>query len=67
MNLNQSFLKHCEDNKFEINQNQLDIIDNLKDYYNDNFHQSLLSKIFIDASLSFVIFLKNLLSIKLLD
>ena len=46
MNLNQSFLKHCEDNKFEINQNQLDIIDNLKDYYNDNFHQSLLSKIF---------------------
>ena len=46
MNLNQSFLKHCEVNKFEINQNQLDIIDNLKDYYNDNFHQSLLSKIF---------------------
>ncbi len=46
MNLNQSFLKHCEVNKFEINKNQLDIIDNLKDYYNDNFHQSLLSKIF---------------------
>ena len=46
MNLNQNFLKHCEVNKFEIYQNQLDIIDNLKDYYNDNFHQSLLSKIF---------------------
>ena len=46
MNLNQSFLKHCEVNKFEINQNQLNIIDNLKDYYNNNFHQSLLSKIF---------------------
>ncbi len=46
MNLNQSFLKHCEVNKFEINQNQLNIIDNLKDYYNDSFNQSLLSKIF---------------------
>ena len=46
MNLNKNFLKHCGVNKFEINQNQLEIIDNLKNYYNDNFHQSLLNKIF---------------------
>ena len=46
MNLNTNFLEHCEINKFEINQNQLNIISNLKNYYNDNFKQSLLSKIF---------------------
>ena len=27
-----SFLKHCEKKQFEINQSQLIIIDNLKDY-----------------------------------
>ena len=46
MNLKKNFLKHCEENKFEINQNQLEIINNLKDYSNDNFNQSLLRKIF---------------------
>ena len=46
MNLNKNFLKYCEVNDFEINQNQLDIIENLKNYYNNNFHQSFLSKIF---------------------
>ena len=46
MNLNKNFLKYCEVNDFEINQNQLDIIANLKNYYNNNFHQSFLSKIF---------------------
>ncbi len=46
MNLANFFLKHCENNKFEINQNQLDIINNLKNFYNNNFNQSLLNKIF---------------------
>jgi len=46
MNLNNLFLKHCENHKYEINQNQLVIINNLMDYYKNNFHQSLLSKIF---------------------
>ena len=36
MNLNKDFLHHCEDNKYEINQNQINIINNLKDYYDDN-------------------------------
>ena len=31
MNLKKLFLKFCEDNQFEINHNQLDIIKNLKD------------------------------------
>ena len=46
MNLTIFFLKHCENNKFEINQNQLDIINNLKIYYSSNFNQSFLDKIF---------------------
>ena len=40
MNLHKLFLKHCEKNKYEINQNQLDIINNLKDYYRNNFKKS---------------------------
>ena len=46
MNLKFFFLEHCKNNKFEINQNQLDIIYNLERYYSDNFKQNLLSKIF---------------------
>ena len=46
MNLNKDFLHHCEDNKYEINQNQINIINSLKDYYNDNFNQGFLNKIF---------------------
>ena len=46
MNLNKLFIKHCEKNKYEINQNQLDIIKDLKDFYNDNFDQTFLNKIF---------------------
>ena len=46
MNLKKVFLKHCENNVYEINQRQLCIIDNLLDYYKDNFDQSLLNKIF---------------------
>ena len=38
MNLNKIFLQHCEDNKYEINQNQIEIINNLKDFYDDNFN-----------------------------
>jgi len=46
MNLNFFFLKHCKSNEYEINENQIDIINNLKHYYTDNFNQSLLNKIF---------------------
>ena len=46
MNLKNFFLKHCEDKNYEINQNQLVIIDNLNNFYLDNFYQSFLVKIF---------------------
>ena len=46
MNLNKNFLKFCNENQYEINQNQLEIIENLKDYYEVNFHQNLINRIF---------------------
>ena len=45
MNLKDLFIKHCEDNQFEVNQNQLNIIKKLKNYYIKNFNQTLLKKI----------------------
>ena len=46
MNLKKLFLDHCEENNYEINQDQLDIIKNLKNFYSGNFSQTLLNKIF---------------------
>ena len=46
MNLNKLFLNHCEDKQYEINQNQIDIIDKLKDFYSNNFNQNFLKKFF---------------------
>ena len=46
MNLKKLFIKHCEINQFEINVDQLKIIDDLKDFYEDNFKQSYFKKIF---------------------
>ncbi len=46
MNFKNFFIKHCEDNDYEINQNQLEIIGDLKNYYNKNFKQSLFIKFF---------------------
>ena len=44
MNLKKFFLEYCKDKNFEINQNQLKIINDLKDYYNNNFNQNFLIK-----------------------
>ena len=46
MNLEKLFLSHCVDQQYEINQNQLDIINHLKIYYTENFTQSFLYRIF---------------------
>mgnify|MGYP003388836181 CR=1 FL=1 len=46
MNLKKLFLKHCEDQQYEINQNQLNIINYLKIYYIENFKNSFLKKYF---------------------
>ena len=46
MNLKIFFLEHCKKKDFEINPDQLKIIDNLKDYYVENFKKSFLDKFF---------------------
>ena len=44
MNLKKLFIKHCEGHQFEINENQLDIINYLQIYYTENFKQSFFIK-----------------------
>ena len=46
MNLKKLFLDHCEINEYEINQDQLNVIKHLKNFYSDNFNQIIFSKIF---------------------
>ena len=46
MNLKKSFLDHCDIKNYEINNNQLKIIDYLKEYYEKNFNEPLLQRIF---------------------
>ena len=46
MNLNKLFQDYCKKNNLEINPNQLDLIDELHSFYNQNFNKSLLKKIF---------------------
>ena len=46
MNLNKSFLNHCKKNNLEINSNQIDLIEELNQFYNLNFNKPFLKKIF---------------------
>jgi cell division protein ZapE len=46
MNLKKLFLKYCVEKKFEIDQNQVEIINHLQYYYIQNFKQSFFSKLF---------------------
>ncbi len=46
MNFKKFFIKYCEDQDFEINHHQLEIINDLKNYYTENFKQNLFIKIF---------------------
>ena len=46
MNLKESFLKFCDFKEFEINQNQLRIIQQLSTFYKDNFSKFFWKKFF---------------------
>ena len=46
MNLNKKFQIYCENNKFEINKEQIKVIDNIENFYKKNFNNSLINKIF---------------------
>ena len=48
MNLKKSFRKFCEDKEYEINKNQISIIEKLNEFYNLNFKQSFIKKIFTE-------------------
>ena len=50
MNFKDLFLEHCKKNKFNINQNQIKVIEQLKSYHNKNFKNSFLKKIFLPSS-----------------
>ena len=47
MNLNKLFQDFCKKNNYEINTDQLDLIVQLKNFYNLNFNKSLLKKFFL--------------------
>ena len=46
MNFNKLFLNHCKKNNLEINSNQLNLINELNNFYDLNFNKSFLKKIF---------------------
>ena len=46
MNLKKLFSKHCKDQQYETNQDQLEIINYLKIYYLGNFKQNFITKLF---------------------
>ena len=46
MNLNRLFISYCKKNNLLVNPNQIALIDQLNQFYNINFDQSFLKKIF---------------------
>ena len=46
MNLNKLFLNYCKKNNLEVNISQIDLVEELNQFYNLNFDKSLLKKIF---------------------
>ena len=53
MNLKKLFINYCEKNKFEINQSQLNIIDNLANFHKTNFKDSNIFNIFKNKNKKF--------------
>ena len=51
MNLNKQFLNYCKKNNLEINPNQINIIEELSQFYDLNFNKSFLKKIFFKKNL----------------
>ena len=50
MNLKKSFLNLCENKEYEVNENQISIVEKLSEYYNLNFNQTLIKKIIKDKN-----------------
>ena len=50
MNLNKLFLNYCKKNNLEVNINQVNLIEELNQFYNLNFNKSFLKKIFFQKN-----------------
>jgi|TARA_S200000501_G_scaffold376429_1_gene431355 predicted ATPase len=46
MNLKKLFLDHCDEKQYEINQNQLEVINLLKSYFEKNFNRTFFKNFF---------------------
>ena len=57
MNLNKLFFEHCANNQYEINNNQLNIVENLNSYYKLNFKQSIFEKFFKNKDIKYGFYL----------
>ena len=51
MNIKKIFINYCKNNNFEINPNQLNLIEDLNKFYKLNFNKSFLNKIFKNQKL----------------
>jgi cell division protein ZapE len=51
MNLKKLFVSHCNNKKFEINNNQISIIDSLNNFYNISFNKSFFSNLLSKKSI----------------
>ena len=59
MNLNKLFIEHCKKNNLEINSNQLDLIEELNQFYDLNFNKSFLKQIFSKKNLKLGFYLQG--------
>ena len=46
MNLNKLFINHCKKNNLEVNPSQVNLIEELNQFHNQNFNKSFIKKIF---------------------
>ena len=51
MNLNKLFINHCKKNNLEVNPDQVNLIEELNQFHNQNFNKSFLKKIFSQKKL----------------
>jgi len=61
MNLKKLFLIYCKKNNLDINPNQLELVDQLNNFYNLNFDKSFLKKIFSNKNTKLVFIYKAML------
>ena len=59
MRLKKLFLDYCEINNFEINKNQVSLVESLNNYYKENFNQSFLKRFFQKKNYKFGFYLSG--------